>query len=58
MDHQKIQSLSHLCFCGSTLYIAENPSDFQGSIRVYNKLAGLIYFKQVWQKIARSFGML
>ena len=53
-----MQSLSHLCFCGSTLYIAENPSDFQGSIRVYNKLAGLIYFKQVWQKIARSFGML
>ena len=43
----KLVSPVGLCFRGWTLYIAENPLDFQGSIRVYSKLTDLIYFKQV-----------
>ena len=57
-EKAKLVSPVGLCFRGWTLYIAENPLDFQGSIRVYSKLTDLIYFKQVWQKIPRSFGIL
>ena len=46
-EKAKLVSPVGLCFRGSTFYIAENPSDSQGSTRVYSKLAGLIYFKLV-----------
>lgn len=46
-EKAKLVSPVGLCFLGSTFYTAENPSDSQVSIRVYSKLAGLIYFKLV-----------
>ena len=46
-EKAKFVSPVGLCFLGSTFYTAENPSDSQVSIRVYSKLAGLIYFKLV-----------
>ena len=40
------------------MYIAEHPKEFQGAIRVYHSLTGLILYQTIWFKISRVFGQL
>lgn len=47
-----------LCSRGLVLYIAENPRENQGAVRVASSLSGMIKFKSIWRNIAGLFGMI
>ena len=43
---------------GSFVYIAEHPTDRQGSIRLFQYLAGLREFQSIWHLVSKAFGMI
>ena len=40
------------------IYIAEHPTDHQGSVRVCQYLMGLKDFQLIWHEVGRPFGMV
>ena len=42
---------------GSSVYIAEHPTDRQGSIPLFQYLAGLKEFQSIWHLVHKAFGM-
>ena len=43
---------------GDVIYIAEHPPNYQGAIRIYYSLDGLINFQSSWNGIASSMGLV
>ena len=43
---------------GDVMYIAEHPPNYQGAIRMYYSLDGLINFQSSWNGIASSMGLV
>ena len=39
---------------GSSVYIAEHPTDHQGSIRLFQYLAGLKEFQSMWHLVSKA----
>ena len=42
----------------SSVYITEHPNDRQGSIRLFQYLAGLKEFQSIWHLVSKAFGMV
>ena len=43
---------------GDAIYIVEHPPNYQGAIRMYYSLVGLINFQSSWNSIASSVGLV
>ena len=51
-------SIGIACRGGSSVYIAEHPTDRQESIRLFQYLAGLREFQSMWHLVSKAFGMV
>ena len=43
---------------GSSVYVADHPTDRQGSILLFQYLAGLKEFQSIWYLVRKAFGMV
>ena len=62
MDQHKVALIIHslvgIACVGSSVCIAEHPTDRQGSIRLFQYLAGLNEFQSIWHLVSKAFGMV